>query len=178
MRRPKHDETEPVEMIEGPNHHNPRFEFPGRDVMTFPPRSDGRRIEWTTKPIAAQLTGPVYNRAGHEPMFRIAEELRSQNLGMDEKVVEIIRRNREEVRAILFPEGVQDILEDHIQGLDPLLPPVDDDANMEPMSLDDMDKQQLLAYARGQRIEVDARWREDKMRERIRQHEQLGKSGD
>lgn len=168
-RVPLPDEIVPVELL-GPG--NPNLQFSGRALMTFPPDDEGRRIEWTTTDLARTITSEPYNRDGQPPRFRVADDKRPQNLNIDQRVIEVVRRHAKTIAAILVAEL------DVARGQTPEPAPAalmvahpvqeqehDYDGQEEPeIDVDSMDKDQLIAYADANGIQVDARWNVSKIR--------------
>lgn len=171
-RVPLPDEIVPVELL-GPG--APNLQFPGRAPLLFPPDDEGRRIEWTTTDLAKAITSEPYNRDGQPPRFRIADDKRPQNLNIDQRVIEVVRRHAKTIAAILVAEL------DHARGQEPapapaaLIKPLvaeraaqePDCTNQKEVGVDDMYKEQLVAFAHSKGIQVDARWNVSKIREAI-----------
>ena len=180
MRTPLPDETVPVELV-GAAH--PSIEFSGRAPLTFEPRpGDGRRVEWTTPAIANVLLADPYNRSGRAPLFRVADDLLHTNI--DQQVIEAIHRYAGLVRQILQIDTAEPVEAESEPEEDVDLLGLRDDDPQElisapaqpqaPDSVEDMDKLELIGFAKEREIPVDARWSRAKILEVIQRQEVVG----
>ena len=170
-RVPLPDEIVPVELLDDGN---PNLTFSGRAPMQFEKDQDGRRIEWTTPELAKVITSEPYNRQGQKPRFKLAEDKRPENLNIDQRVIEVIRRHRKTIAAILAEETPPaKVAEPKARPEIELSAASEPDDEPEPIeaifsgNVDDMNKEQLIEFAAVNDINVDARWNVSKIREVI-----------
>lgn len=164
------DESVPVELIGGGT---PSIHITGRNPLVFPENADGRRIEWVTPEVAAQLSRDPYTRAGLPKRFVVAEDLQPQNLNIEQRVIEACRRHTALLAALLAPELAK-IAKETNPGLVPYVvqkPSLREEPQTE---FADLDKPGLVEFARTHDVDIDARWNEEKIRSQILLHEKTG----